>query len=228
MAAILFDLYGTLVNIKTDENRNVFWKRFCNKTKKYKSYNYMDLKKKYLSLCEEFEQNDEEIEIMDVFSKLYPYSKNKLSYIALLFRRLSRKYYKLYPGVKKLLNSLKQNHNIYLLSNAQASFTINELKQLGIYNLFDGIAISSEYKMKKPNEEFFKKAIMNFNITTEDIWMVGNDFQCDILPAKNLNLKTIFIKSNLTPINQYDETGLYGFDYKIILEIINEQKNLKN
>ena len=220
MSAILFDLYGTLVDICTNENTNSFWKRFCSKTKKYKAYDYKFLKRLYLDKCSELEKQFEEIEISDVFSSLFEVDKDTIEKIALLFRRLSRKYYKLYPGVKKLLTELKKNHKIYLLSNAQASFTIPELKSLGIYDLFDGIAISSDYRIKKPNEDFYKQAIENFNITG-DIWMVGNDYQCDIIPAKNLNLTSIFIKSNITPKEQFKFDGLNGFDCKKILKTIN-------
>ncbi|MBR5774174.1 MAG: phosphoribosylformylglycinamidine synthase subunit PurQ, partial [Clostridia bacterium] len=44
---------------------------------------------------------------------------------------------------------------VYLLSNAQSCFTINELKECGLYDLFDGIIISSDVGRKKPYGEIF-------------------------------------------------------------------------
>ena len=34
----MFDLYGTLIDIHTDESPDVFWESFALSTKKYKEY----------------------------------------------------------------------------------------------------------------------------------------------------------------------------------------------
>ncbi|MCH5172450.1 MAG: HAD family hydrolase [Erysipelotrichales bacterium] len=221
MKNILFDLYGTLIDIHTDEECIEFWNAFARKTKKYKEYSPTLLRNEYLKICHEFGKEKEEIEILDVFEKLYNVSRSDAEVIAVIFRRLSTDYIKLYPYVKKMLRTLKNTENkIFLLSNAQNAFTIPELKKLGIINYFDGIAISSDYGIKKPNKEFFIQAIRNFGISGE-IWMVGNDYECDIKPAHELKLKTIFIKSNLTPSCEHGAT-IVGFDYKKILNILNK------
>ena len=60
----------------------------------------------------------------------------------------------LYDGVIELLEGLKQaGKKIYLLSNAQESFTIPEMEELGILPYFDGIMISSEEKVCKPQRQ---------------------------------------------------------------------------
>jgi len=141
----------------------------------------------------------------------------------LIFRKLSTKYICLYDGVVELLDELSKKHNLYVLSNAQASFTIPELKELGIYDYFEDIAISSDYGIKKPNIMFFKEAINNFNLK-DDIVMIGNDYECDIKPAKKLGLKTVFIESNLTPLNECEDK-IMGFNRLEILEKIKELEN---
>ena len=219
MKNILFDLYGTLIDIHTDEERIEFWKSLAKKTKKYKDYDYVTLKVIYLQICNELSKEKEEIEILDVFEKLFDADRQHADIIANIFRKLSTDYIKLYPYVKNALNKLKEEgHKIYVLSNAQNAFTIPELKKLGIYDYFDGIAISSDYGIKKPNKEFFKAAIAKFDLTG-DIWMIGNDYECDIKPAQELGLKTIFIKSNLTPPNNGRPT-IENFKYKALLNIL--------
>lgn len=221
MDAILFDLYGTLIDIRTDESKDSFWKKFANETKIYKEYDYLKLKEKYLYLCKHYEKFSEEIELLEVFKDLFFADETTARRIALIFRRLSRKYYRLYFGAKKLLKKLKKNYKIYLLSNAQSCFTIDEMTKLGIYTLFDGIAISSDYKIKKPNEEFFKAAIKDFNIN-DQITMIGNDYNCDILPAKNIGLKTIYIETRISP-GKVECEKIKGFNWrKIYRKIINE------
>ena len=224
MTALLFDLYGTLIDIYTDENSDLFWNKFCNKTKKYTKYNPMELKSLYKETCFELSKEKEEIEIRDVFKKLYNVSDPKIEKICLKFRKLSTGYINCYGGAKKLLAKLKENnYKLFVLSNAQEAFTTNELKKLKIYDYFDGIAISSDYGIKKPNKEFFIKAIENFDIKNDDIIMIGNDYNCDIFPANELGLKTIFIETNLTPICP-QKKNVYGFDGEFIYTLIDKIK----
>ncbi|MDE5546507.1 MAG: HAD family hydrolase [Anaeroplasmataceae bacterium] len=219
MKAVLFDLYGTLIDIHTDEESESFWKKVAKKTKKFQKCNSSELRKKYLSLCKQKQQSKEEIDILEVFEELLCISKNQAVKVAWEFRKGSTKYIHLYKGVKKLLKRLKiEGVSLYVLSNAQEAFTLPELKKLGIDEYFDGIAISSAYGVKKPNLEFFKEAIKSFNAEGE-IWMIGNDAECDIHPAKELGLRTIFIESNLTPINE-EEDKIIGFQWNKILNTI--------
>lgn len=222
MKAVLFDLYGTLIDIHTDEESFSFWKKIAKKTKKYKDYDYLELKLAYSNICAKYQYEKEEIEILDVFTELFNVDISTAKKIALIFRKASTEYVRLYKGVKDLLKELKQsNISIYVLSNAQSSFTINEIKKLGIYDLFDGIAISSDYGIKKPNVLFYKNAINNFNINECELYMIGNDYECDIAPAKELGIKTIFISSNLT-FKYQEKKDLSSFDKIKIKKMIIE------
>lgn len=222
MATIIFDLYGTLVDIMTDEKSDNFWLSFSKYCKKYRKYDYIDLKNKYFELCSKYQIEKEEIEIRDVFRGLFSIDEKKLEKVCQQFRKLSIGFVKCYGGAKKLLERLKEDgHKVYLLSNAQQAFTIPEITKLGLYDYFDGIAISSEYGVKKPNIDFFNKAIRDFEITDENIIMVGNDYECDIKPALELGWKTVFIETNLTPISK-EKKNVYGFDGDFIYSVINK------
>ena len=156
--------------------------------------------------------NKEEIELLDVFK--YLFDVEDANEIALTFRKLSTRYIKKYKGVDKLLTYLKDKGcKIYLLSNAQASFTMPEMQELDLIKYFDGIAISSDYGVKKPNEDFYLKAMQNFNLTSLNTWMVGNDYECDIYPAKKIGLKTIYIESNLSP-DRLKVSKIKGFSFR--------------
>lgn len=218
MKAILFDLYGTLIDIHTDEDSITFWKRISKKVKKYYRYTSYDLKKQYIQICREKEKDKEEIDILEVFEELFSITKQQATEVAWQFRKASTKYVHLYRGVKKLLKKLKEEgYSLYVLSNAQEAFTLPELKKLKIFNYFEGVAISSAYGVKKPNLKFFQSAMKNFKL--QDAIMIGNDLECDILPAKELGLKHIFIESNLTPINK-EEDKIIGFQWNKIFNKI--------
>ena len=217
---ILFDLYGTLIDIYTEESNITFWKKFARRTIKYKRYDADSLKNKYLLFCDKYQKEKEEIDILDIFKEIFDVDLLTSYKIANIFRRLSRMYVKLYPGVKNLLLELKKiGIRIYVLSNAQTAFTIPELKRLGIFHLFNGIAISSEFGLKNPNTLFYQKEINGFGLDYQNLIIIGNDYECDIIPALKLGLKTIFIKSNLT-FSHFDKEGVNGFNKKIVLKKI--------
>ncbi len=218
MHTVIFDLYGTLVDIHTDEDSPSFWKKLAKKTRRFFSYDSLELKKKYQMLCKEKAMKREEIEILDVFEELYQVDKKQAKEIAWIFRKCSIQYLRLYPGVKKLLKNLKkEGYQIRLLSNAQEAFTISELEKLKIKAYFDGIAISSMYGIKKPNQSFYKQALSDVDFS--EAIMIGNEPECDIIPAQALGLKTIYIESNLT-FKKNINPDVYGFDYKLIYQKI--------
>lgn len=227
MKNILFDLYGTLIDIHTDEGDTRFWKRLAKKVRCVTNIDYISLRTEYLSICESYQKVKEEIDILDVFMKLFKVDRNIASKIALEFRKCSTKYLKLYKGVNELLVELKdKGYKLYLLSNAQESFTMYELEKLNLIKDFEDIFISSKYGVKKPNKEFYKIALEKYDMDVKDTVMIGNDYTCDIAPAKELGLKTIFIKSNLTPFEDKNE-DLKGFNKDKIITMINSFTNFK-
>ena len=123
-------------------------------------------------------------------------SKSKANELAREFRLLSRQKLRLFPCVVDILKGLKERGaGVYLVSNAQACFTLDELDELGIKSLFDGILISSDAGVKKPCPEIFDVAFSNFNLNREECYYVGNDLHDDVLGASGAGLKTVYIET---------------------------------
>lgn len=98
-----------------------------------------------------------------------------------MFRCFSTKYIKLYDGVTELLDALKANgKKIYLLSNAQRSFTANEMDMLGLTKYFDGICISSDEECSKPDSHYFEILFDRYGLEKSESIMIGNDYISDI------------------------------------------------
>ena len=213
----LFDLYGTLVDIHTDEEKSALWEKLSIFYGYYgASYTPEELKDRYLLEVANRQKQAKnmqgisheahpEIELEYVFQELFRYKGIQAdlalsTYAGQLFRILSTQYIRLYEGAKVLLETLKQQgKKVYLLSNAQNIFTRYELKYLGIEDLFDDIFISSVYGCKKPDAAFYMKPIQKYHLKPEDTIMIGNDYKCDILGAKQVGLNTFYIHSNLSP-----------------------------
>lgn len=212
----IFDLYGTLVDIRTDERSPRLWVRM---TEIYRrngaAYQPGELRDAYFRLVHELEgdlspQQDAhevhpEIQIEQVFRQLYE-EKGTAAGIELLtrtgrmFRKYSTEYLRLYDGAAELLWALRaKGRGVWLLSNAQSLFTRWELEQLGLSGLFNGIYLSSDYGCKKPDPRFFCALLDGEGIDPRSAVMIGNDGTCDMEGARAVGISTIYIRSNLSP-----------------------------
>lgn len=197
----IFDLYGTLIHIHTDEEKASLW-MYMSRFYKRKPE---ELKSLYKRFCkEEFERqkvqnntNDPEIDILRVFGKMHPLPSMDVKLIAKAFRSQSREILELYPDTLDTLNTLKKNgKKIYLLSNAQEAFTLDELNQMGLTALFDGICISSTFGIKKPDVRFMNYLLNTYQLRIDQSVMIGNNFSTDIAIANKVGMKAIHINTD--------------------------------
>ena len=153
MKNFIFDLYGTLVDISTDETDSRFrsaiegvFSEFGVKLTEKKIFDlYYDGINKRIK--EKYSEPDLKAVFCDIFlaGGVTP-GESTIRSAASSFRQLSTKRMKLFPFALDTLNSLKQKSaRIYLLSNAQALFTRPELRLLNLEQLFDDVLLSSEF-----------------------------------------------------------------------------------
>lgn len=211
----IFDLYGTLIDINTDEWCDDLW----NKMTIFYGYHGAhyakgELQKEYGRLIDEEKAavrkrrsgyTTIDIVLDKVFKKLYTQkgvkaTKAQVLNTAEVFRCFSTKYIKLYDGVTDLLDSLKaKNKKIYLLSNAQRSFTENELNMLGLTKYFDGICISSDEECSKPDSHYFEILFERYGLKKSESVMIGNDFRSDIGGAADFGIDSLYIHQSISP-----------------------------
>ncbi len=217
----VFDLYGTLVDIHTEENDPLLWKKLALFYGYYDAaYEPEELKAAYEALVKGKETSlkthleedphysheaSPEIEITEVFSELYLRKRVQASeelavHTGQFFRVLSTEYVRVYPGTDKMLKSLRDaGKKVYLLSNAQRIFTEYEMHVLQIARYFDGILISSDYQTKKPDKRFFDILIKKYDLDTGTSLFIGNDSKTDIAGARTVEMDTFYVNSNISP-----------------------------
>lgn len=213
----IFDLYGTLVDIHTDEDGPGLWAAMADYYRnRGAAYGPDELRSAYRRLVEEAEKNGAplrqdaheahpEIRLELVFQRLFREKGAEAELPRAIragryFRALSTEYLRLYDGAKELLAALRdQDRSLWLLSNAQAIFTRWELDRLDLTDRFDGIYLSSDYGVKKPDRRFFDILLREQGIPPEQAVMIGNDGVCDIQGAQAVGLGTIYLRSNLSP-----------------------------
>lgn len=205
-ADYIFDLYGTLVDIRTDENATAFWRRAALYfAMQGADYSPKELRASYLRLCagEQAKSPDPlcEIELRNVFSALYREKglqpdEALVASAAVSFRLLSVKKLRLYPWVKTTLARIRaKGSRIFLLSNAQACFTRPELTALGLANEFDGILLSSEAGVKKPSPKIMRRLLETYGIDPGNCLMAGNDQKADIALALSFKMEALYIET---------------------------------
>lgn len=193
----IFDLYGTLVDVWTDEDREELWEGVASLLGDGEE-RADAVKLEYKKRCHRAKMGEyHEIDLLKVFEDMLEarsVNKSVAQPLASEFRRLSMVRLSRFDGVYEMLSELKSaGGRVYLLSNAQSCFTLEELRATGLYDLFNGIIISSDVGVKKPSEEIFRIAFDRFSITPEDSIYVGNDMRDDILGACRVGMKTLYI-----------------------------------
>ncbi|MCR5595579.1 MAG: HAD family hydrolase [Lachnospiraceae bacterium] len=211
----IFDLYGTLADIHTNESKPYLWKKCAAiLTELGFPYDPHSLRADYHRFIEEETRHmlestgsgpdiKPEIDLRKVFRKLMsPWmSDEQIDLFAITFRVLSRDKLTLYPEVPAIFDAIHEGGGrVYLLSNAQSCFTLPEIKVLGIYDMFDDIFISSDMGCAKPDVRFMNMLIRKHKLDTGRSVMIGNDYNSDIKIANKVGMDSLYIETETSPV----------------------------
>lgn len=210
----IFDIYGTLVDIHTDESSVEFWQDV---EKLFRgegvALSAQTLKKAYvegvdrLKTAETIEPN-----IGEVFADMLKLggvqpTEEQVAKVANEFRLCSIRKLRLFPHVADTLKELRQaGAKLYILSNAQRLFTYPELERLGVVPLVDGIELSSDFGFCKPSPDFFMHVLTKYHLEKQDSMYVGNDWFADVQGATGVGLDVVYIRTEQS--SKADEVGL--------------------
>lgn len=219
---VVFDLYGTLIDIHTDETKDSVWETMSWYFRLHQvNITPKKLKKAYFRQIEQLENEKRkilgqnsypEIDLIFVFQKLFEQhgvvcDEMLAKQICIFFRACTLERLRLYKGIEDLLKSLKEaGKNIYLLTNAQKVFTESEIEYAGFTEYFDGIVYSSEEGIRKPDRQFYQILIDRYQLRPEKTVMIGNDPECDVCGALNAGISAIYLKSNIRGNGNCPET----------------------
>lgn len=245
----IFDLYGTLADIKTNESKPYLWQKMSEfYTSMGAAYpTGLELRRRFRLLEKEdiqrlkreaVESGKRDIivepDLTGVFQKLFEEKgvsceRDKAGLTATFFRTLSRNFIKKYDGVDETFRKLRERgKKIYLLSNAQTDFTRPELALLGLADAFDGILISSEEGCKKPCKAYFNILLERYNLNPSECIMVGNDEYSDIRGAGGAGMDSLYIHTATSPKLEGRGTPTYSVmdgDWKSVAKILlNEEE----
>ncbi len=229
---IFFDLYGTLIDILTDENDPWVYSTLS----RYLSYRDIkiapkELKKTYFEdIQSQLRQSNEaypEVDVYKIFSNMMrrygnkPYSKSAIVDTAVLFRSLTMRRFEVFQGVYDVLASLVEKYELAIISDAQWVFTEPEMAMLGLTPFFKFRILSSRFGFKKPDVRLFDIALKKFMIKPEESVYIGDNPPKDLIGAKKAGMKFILFRSEYKPNNDFQPDRHFN-DYSNLLKIIEE------
>jgi len=202
---VMFDCYKTLINIKTDENSIKTYEP-VSRWLMYHGVNIspQDLMREYKWRCkEEIERRLEqhsELKVEDVFAKIirchasWPVNDVTVGIeAARLFRSASVRYLQAFPQSVRMLEKLKA-YPLGVVSNGQRVFSELEMRGQGLYGYFRFVLFSSDFGYKKPDSRIFLAGASHLALRPDEILYVGDSYENDINPARNLGMKAMHIE----------------------------------
>ena len=209
ITGILFDLYGTLIDIETNETMDEIYRTIANYLTYHGVYLHrQEVRNRYYQIMNEQKEacGEEypEIDVEAIWNEFLMQEGIKSSFnrgqqskvIAHIYRSVSRNRLQLYPDVKRVLNELQMKYRLGLISDAQSCYALPEIRAVGLENRFESIVISSHYGFRKPDPRLFQKTLDNMQLNAAAVIWVGNDMFRDIYGAQALGIKSIYIDSN--------------------------------
>ena len=168
---LFFDIGSTLVN-----EEKVYEERF--KTiAKYLGYKYKYIHDKAINYYHNNMKGD--LEVAKEFCIKLPEWNFKLE--------------ELYPETKKVLEELSKKYNIGIIAN-QKFGSSERLEEFGILKYIKLVIASAEEGIAKPDKRIFNIALERSKCKAEKSFMIGDRIDNDIVSAKEIGMKTIWIK----------------------------------
>jgi len=204
---ILFDFYGTLAHIRTDEHSIQPWLVVASYLR-YRGAKITanELQNMYFNCVKEsLDSSPEphpEVNIIHIFTDILARlkvesSEDSVSTILQLFRSLTINEFCLFPETLQVLLALEKKFRLGLVSDSQEVYIIPELQLVTLDSLFESVVISSQYGYRKPDPRLFQQALKEMGLsTTDDILYVGDNWERDIVGATNAGIQSVWIQRN--------------------------------
>jgi HAD superfamily hydrolase (TIGR01509 family) len=101
-------------------------------------------------------------------------------------------------GAIEALEILRTNGaSMVLLTNGEAALQSAKIDRFGLRRFFQNILIESEIGVGKPDPRAHRAALAALGVAPKNAWMIGDDLEFDIRPAKTLGMRAAWIRSTV-------------------------------
>ena len=126
----------------------------------------------------------------------------------------------MYPDTAKCLQVLREKYHLGIIAN-QIPGAEKRLKGMGIRRYFDVIVSSAEEGVAKPDPRIFNIALTRAGCAPEQAVMIGDRIDNDIVPAKQMGMKTVWIKQGVGKYwNIQGDSETPGYEVNSLSELL--------
>ncbi|MDP7286550.1 MAG: HAD family hydrolase [Phycisphaerae bacterium] len=97
-----------------------------------------------------------------------------------------------------MLRELGRRYLLAVVSNGSARMQRGKILRAGLCGLFDGVFISGEMGVRKPDADIFRRALAALDCPPDEALFVGDDPVTDIAGAKSAGMQTCWISRGRT------------------------------
>lgn len=83
-------------------------------------------------------------------------------------------------------------YDMHIITNGFKNVQLKKLKKSGLKKYFKTLTISEDIGVQKPNEKIFFHALSNASAEIKNSIMIGDNYNADVLGAKNIGMKSIY------------------------------------
>jgi putative hydrolase of the HAD superfamily len=215
LKAILFDLVGTLIEDNTDilnTEQNYYAiqvKAIHNSLEKdgqstdwtvfKRHYNIIRQRQKERSkqTLKEYNMCERVADTLSFFNYNIPFTSPIIKNSVDAYMKLFINTQQIQKTTYKVLRTLSLEFKLGLITNFSYYPGVYKiLEKLNLKNYFKTIVTSGEIGWKKPSHKIFEIALFRLDVKPEETIFVGNDYEEDIMGAKKVGMKTIFLSKN--------------------------------
>ncbi|MDH8701765.1 HAD superfamily hydrolase (TIGR01509 family) [Dysgonomonadaceae bacterium PH5-43] len=118
-----------------------------------------------------------------------------------------------------IIQELKQKYPLVLVSNFYGNIE-TVLADFGLSSYFDKIIESAVVNVRKPDPAIFDLGIKALNLRPEEVVVVGDSYAKDIVPARTIGCKTVWLKGPAWEDDKPNSTAdAIIYDFKELREI---------
>jgi putative hydrolase of the HAD superfamily len=198
--ALLFDFYGTLVDIETEEHDLHVWETIA-RFLRYRGSNAPaeQLRATYIAHVDQAlaagKEPHPEVDVVAIFGTLAGDASLGVV-LAQLFRSLTIRRFTPFPEAHAVIAALAKSFPLALVSDSQEPYIVPELRMARLEQTFPIVVISSRYGYRKPDPRLFHEALHRLGVTAADAIYVGDSWTHDVVGATNAGIHPVWIRRN--------------------------------
>lgn len=198
LSAVLFDIYGTIVDIETESYRDDVFDALS----RYLQFRSVVIdghafKERYFAVVDEqlrtSTEEHPEMNALEAFARVLAErgaggDRELATQIAQLHRALCRRRFGLFSDTIPALEAFAGKFRIGIVSDAQRIYCEPELAALDLLHRFETMVISVDHGFRKPDPRMFTMATDALGVSPAETAYIGDTYYNDVVGPRNAGL----------------------------------------